>query len=135
MCAATSFDVKPLNVAVTCSVWAVGSRTIVARPVPGEGVAGFSFAPERFAVKVIGFAWVAGAGRITPAANASKQEPVEIRGSDSFMFASLAVELGYHPSQQPTAPTLHPQSQQCQPSLGVQFWTTEAAICAANEYT
>ena len=33
------------------------------------------------------------------------------------------------------APTLHPQSQQCQPSLGVQFWTTEAAICAANEYT
>src|SRR5580704_776541 len=93
MCAATSFDVKPLNVAVTCSVWAVGSRTIVARPVPGEGVAVFSFAPDRFAVKVIGFAWVAGAGRITPAANASKQEAIEMRGSDSFMFASLAVEL------------------------------------------
>src|SRR5580704_5588414 len=96
MCAATSFDVKPLNVALTVSVWAVGSSTIVASPVPGEGVAGFSFEPERFAVKVIGFAWAAGAGRIIPAANASKQEKeqVEIRGSDSFMFASLAEELG-----------------------------------------
>src|ERR1700694_5030521 len=94
MCAATSFDVKPLNVALTVSVWAVGSSTIVASPVPGEAVAGFSFAPERFAVKVIGFAWAAGAGRIIPAANASKQEPVEMRGSDSFMFASFAEELG-----------------------------------------
>jgi hypothetical protein len=45
-------------------------------------------------VKVIGFAWVAGAGRITPAANASKQDRIEMRGSDSFMFASFAEELG-----------------------------------------
>ena len=49
-----------------------------------------SFAPERFAKKVIGVAWAAGAGRISAAANASKQEPIELRGSDSFMFASLA---------------------------------------------
>jgi hypothetical protein len=42
---------------------------------------------------------------------------------------------GCEPLRSLHAPTLHPQSQQCQPSLGVQFWTTEAAICAANEYT
>ena len=48
-----SFDVKPLNVALTVSVWAVGSSTIVATPVPGEALGGFSFAPVRFVVMVI----------------------------------------------------------------------------------
>jgi hypothetical protein len=38
-------------------------------------------------------AWAAGIGGISAAANASKQEPIEMRGSDS-MFASLAEELG-----------------------------------------
>ena len=41
MCAAVSFDVKPLNVTLSCSVWATGSSTIVARPVPVEVVGGF----------------------------------------------------------------------------------------------
>src|SRR6266540_4602396 len=36
MCAALVFEVKSLNVALTCSVWATGSSTIVARPVPGD---------------------------------------------------------------------------------------------------
>jgi hypothetical protein len=49
-----------------------------------------SFAPERFAKKVIGVAWAASAGRISAAANASEQEPIEMRGGDSFVFASLA---------------------------------------------
>ena len=87
MCAIVSFDPKPLNVALTCIVWATGSSTIVARPVPCEALGGFSFAPERFAVKVIGSAWAA-IGRISAVANASKQEPIEM--PDSFMFASLA---------------------------------------------
>src|SRR5205807_976039 len=94
MCAAVVIDVKPVNIALTCRVWATGSSTIVATPVPGEVVGGFSFAPERFAMKVIGSAWAAGVGRIGAAANASKQEPIEMRDSDSFMFASLAEELG-----------------------------------------
>src|SRR5262245_39344068 len=38
----------------------------------GEPVGGVSFAPERFAKKVIGAAWAAGAGRISAAANDSK---------------------------------------------------------------
>jgi hypothetical protein len=92
MCAATVFDVKSLNVALTCSVWAVVSSTTVARPIPFDMMGGFSFAPDRSAVKVIGSAWAAGAGRIGAAANASKQEPIEM--PDSFMFASLAEELG-----------------------------------------
>jgi hypothetical protein len=45
-------------------------------------------------MKVIGSAWAAGAGRISAAANANKEEPIEMLGSDSFMFASLAEELG-----------------------------------------
>ena len=45
-------------------------------------------------MKVIGFAWAAGAVRIRADANASKQEAIELEGSDSFMFASLAEELG-----------------------------------------
>jgi hypothetical protein len=31
MCAALVIDVKPLNVAFTCSVWAVGSSTTAAK--------------------------------------------------------------------------------------------------------
>ena len=53
MCAIVSFDVKPLNIALIVSVWAVGSSTIVATPVPGEALGGFSFAPVRFVVMVI----------------------------------------------------------------------------------
>jgi len=68
MCAAVSGVVRPLNVAAICIVLAVGSNTIVARPVPGEPVGGVSFAPERSAVKVIGIAWAAGAGSIRGAA-------------------------------------------------------------------
>jgi hypothetical protein len=69
MCAAVVFEVKPLNVALTCSVWAVGSNTIVARPVPGETTTGggTSFAAERSAVKVIGIALAAGAGSMRAA--------------------------------------------------------------------
>jgi hypothetical protein len=47
-------EVRPLNVAVICIVWAVGSSTTVARPVPGEGTGlGSSLAPERSAVNAI----------------------------------------------------------------------------------
>src|SRR6516162_3886874 len=67
MCAIVSFDVKPLNIALIVSVWAVGSSTIVARPVPGEALGGFSFAPDRVAKKVIGSAWTAGADSICAA--------------------------------------------------------------------
>src|SRR5258708_6573896 len=67
MCAATSLEVKPLNVALICIVWAVGSSTMVARPVPGEATVGTSFAPERSAMKVIWFAWTAGADTIRTA--------------------------------------------------------------------
>src|SRR5260370_3538267 len=56
MCAALVIDVKPLNVAFTCSVWAVESSTTVARPVPGEGTGGTSFAPVRLPTKGIGIA-------------------------------------------------------------------------------
>ena len=64
MCAATSFDVKPLKVALICIVWAVGSSTTVARPVPGEATGGTSFAPARLPTKVIGSA-SAGTGSIS----------------------------------------------------------------------
>src|SRR5262249_38419647 len=59
-------------------------------PSPGRTGGRVSFAPERVARKVIGAAWAAGGGRISAAANASEQEPIEMRGSDSFVFASLA---------------------------------------------
>jgi hypothetical protein len=49
-------------------------------------------APERFAKKLNGAAWAAGAGRIST--SASRQGRIEMSGSDSFMFASLAEELG-----------------------------------------
>jgi hypothetical protein len=92
MWAAVSFVVKPLNDTSISIVAAVGSSTILATPVPDEVVGGTSFAPDKFPMKVMGSACVAGAKRITPAANPNKQEP-EIRSSDSFMFASVAEEL------------------------------------------
>ena len=57
MCAMMVFDVKPLNVACTASVLAVGSSTIVADPVvPAVGVGGISSACVRLVVKVVGLA-------------------------------------------------------------------------------
>src|SRR5262245_17813586 len=67
MCAALVFEVNPLNVALTCIVWAVGSSTTVAKPVPAGLTGGTSFAPERFKSKVIGIAWAAGTGSIRAA--------------------------------------------------------------------
>ena len=86
MCAAIAGPVKPLNVALTVSVWAVVSSTTCAEPVPVEGTGGvgISFAKERVAKRSITSAWAAGAGRISTDANASS----ELFGSDSFMFAS-----------------------------------------------
>jgi hypothetical protein len=57
---------------------------------PGRAGGRTSFAPERFATTVIGFAWAVVAGRISAAVNASKQDR-----SDSFMFASLARRIGH----------------------------------------
>jgi hypothetical protein len=37
-------------------------------------------------------AWLAGTGSINPATNASRQDRIELLGSDSFMFASLLAE-------------------------------------------
>jgi hypothetical protein len=74
MCAATSFDVKPLNVALTCSVWAVGSNIIVAVPVPGVATGGTSFAPLRLPTNVIGTAWTAGAWNVRAANRISAGE-------------------------------------------------------------
>src|SRR5205823_7589327 len=73
MCAATVFDVRPLNVALTCSVCAVGSRITVASPVPGDTTAGTSFAPLRFAVKVIGIALAVDSCSIKPATEPNAQ--------------------------------------------------------------
>src|SRR5262245_19599707 len=67
MCAAVVFDVKPLNDTLISIVFAVGSSTIVARPVPGELTGGTSFALERFPTKVIGSAWAAGVGSVRAA--------------------------------------------------------------------
>jgi hypothetical protein len=53
MCAATSFVVRPVNDTVSCNVWAAGSSTTTAVPVPIELVGGFSFEPDRLTVKVI----------------------------------------------------------------------------------
>ena len=79
-----------------CIVSAAGSSTTATLPAPGEllGGGGTSFAAERMPPKVIGIARAAGAGSIRAAVNASKQDRVEMRGSDSFMFASFAEELG-----------------------------------------
>src|SRR5438046_1099191 len=67
MCAAVVPEDNPLNVALTCNVWAVGSSTTVAEPVPAALTGGFSFAPKRFSSKAIGTAWAAGTGSIRAA--------------------------------------------------------------------
>src|SRR6266404_2044386 len=74
MCAATVFDVRPLNVALTCNVWAVGSRITVASPVPGDTTGGTSFAPLRFAVKMIGIALAVDSCSINPATEPNAQD-------------------------------------------------------------
>jgi hypothetical protein len=66
MCAAVVGVVKPLKVALTCSVWAVVSSITVANPVPREGVP--SFAPLRTATKVSVAAFATGTGSISAAA-------------------------------------------------------------------
>src|SRR4030095_9358232 len=88
MCAMVVIELKSLNVALICSVCATGSNTTVARPVASAALGGVSFAPKRFASKVIESAWTAGAGRVSAAVNVSKQEPIERRGNERFMFAS-----------------------------------------------
>jgi hypothetical protein len=69
MCAIVSAIVKPLNVALIVSVWAVAvtSSTTVATPVPGELLGGLSFAPLRLATKVVVAASAAGADCIISA--------------------------------------------------------------------
>jgi len=79
---------NPLNVSMTSIVWAVVFRITVACPVPGEAAGGTSSAPVRLAVKVIMSALLADTGRISTAANASRQDRIELWGNDSFMFAS-----------------------------------------------
>src|SRR4051812_7981859 len=71
MCAAVSFDVRPLNVALTWSVCAVGSRTTVAVPVADVGTGGTSLAPLRLPTNVMGAAR-AGVGCNARAAKPSK---------------------------------------------------------------
>jgi hypothetical protein len=60
MCDAVVPDVKPLNVTSTRNVLAAGSRTTVAKPVPGVMTGGISAAPVRLASNVIGTASAAG---------------------------------------------------------------------------
>src|SRR5262249_42808674 len=97
MCAATVADVKPENVTLISIVFAVVSSTTCARPVPVEGTGGvgISFAKERLANRFITSAWAAGAGRISTDANASRQDRIELFGSDSFMFASPCKKNGH----------------------------------------
>src|SRR5215469_3036176 len=94
MCDAVVPDVNPLKITTTSIVLRVVFRNTVACAVPMEGVAGISLAPVRLADKVIMSAWLADTGRISADANASRQGRIEMSGSDSFMFASLAEELG-----------------------------------------
>jgi hypothetical protein len=81
MCAAVSFDVKPLNVALIWIVSAVGSSTIVARPVPGEAMGGTSFAPERLPTNVIGIALAAGACSI--------RAPIKTNAGETYLISAL----------------------------------------------
>jgi hypothetical protein len=94
ICDAVVPAVKPLNVTSTNNVFATSFVITVAKPVPGDAFGGDSPGPVRLAVYVITFAWAAGVGETSATANASKEEPIEMQGSDSFMFASLAEELG-----------------------------------------
>src|ERR1700732_23415 len=89
MCAATSFDVKPLNVALTCNVWAVGSSITVASPVPGELTGGTSFAPERLPTNVIGVAWAAGAWSI--------KAPIRTNAGERYLISAPLVLVDISP--------------------------------------
>src|SRR5438132_13611078 len=89
MCAAKSLDVKPLNVALTCNVWAVGSRIIVASPVPGEATGGTSFAPERLPTNVIGTAWAAGACSI--------RAPIRTNAGERYLISALLMLVDISP--------------------------------------
>src|SRR5215831_4558621 len=71
MCAIVSFDVRPLNVALTWSVCAVGSSITVAVPVAGVVTGGTSLAPLRSPTNVMGTAG-AGVGCSARAAKPSK---------------------------------------------------------------
>src|SRR5262245_53947168 len=78
-------EVRLLNVALICIVWAVGSSTTVARPVPGEGTGlGSSLAPERTAVKVIGMALATDDGNAKTAIIISAGETLRILTSISW---------------------------------------------------
>src|SRR5262252_9315478 len=57
MCAAVLFEVRPENETWTRNVSATSSSVTMAKPVPGDGVAGFSLAPDRTAFKVMVVAW------------------------------------------------------------------------------
>src|SRR6516162_2534154 len=71
MRAMVTFDVRPLNVALTWSVCAVGSSITVAVPVPGVATGGTSLAPLRSPTNVMGTAG-AGVDCSTRAAKPSK---------------------------------------------------------------
>jgi len=93
MCDAVVPVVKPLNDTSTANVFATSSVVTVAEPVPGELFGGDSPGPVRLAKYVTIFAWAVGVGGISTTANASKQEPIEMR--DSFMFASLCAAFSF----------------------------------------
>src|SRR5438045_129961 len=65
---------SPLNVTWTCIVLAAASSTTVAKPVPGEPLAGTSFAPIRLAVSVIGTATAGSAASIMAAATVARSD-------------------------------------------------------------
>src|SRR5215470_17092783 len=72
MCAMVTIDVRPLNVALTWSVWAVGSSITVAVPVAGVATGGTSLAPLRLPTNVMG---TAGAGVDCSARAAKPSKP------------------------------------------------------------
>src|SRR5207302_1622595 len=96
MCAIVSVDVKPLNVALTCNVWAVGSRITVASPVPGEATGGTSFAPERLPTNVIGTAWAAGVCSI--------RAPIRTNAGERYLISALLMLVDYLPDERPDRP-------------------------------
>jgi hypothetical protein len=98
MCAAVSFDVKPLNVALICIVWAVGSSTTVARPVPGDTTGGTSFAPERLPANVIGIALAAGACSI--------RAPIKTNAGEKYLISALLKLVWYLPEARLDRPPL-----------------------------
>src|SRR2546423_7482057 len=95
MCAAVSLEVKPLNVTLIWIVWAVGSSTTVARPVPGETTAGTSFAPLRLPTKVSGTAWAADIDIVCADATArAATRSVGTIERDRFMTTSTTSTFG-----------------------------------------